>query len=53
MSALGLFDGARSRFLASKPAGEHAIRDVGDHWIIVRASLLDGEGGFGVRAALC
>ena len=47
ISALGLDQPARSRFLTSKHAGEIGIRDNGDDWIIARPSLLDGEGGFG------
>jgi NADH dehydrogenase len=46
-SALGLHDGARSRFLRSKLAGERAIAACGSGYSIVRPSLLDGEGGFG------
>ena len=49
VSALGLHDGARSRFLTSKLAGERRVRASGADWIIVRPSLLDGEGGFGAR----
>ena len=49
VSALGLDDHARSRFLASKLAGEHRIRMSGADWILVRPSLIDGEGGFGAR----
>jgi len=47
ISALGLGQPARSRFLTSKRAGENGIREQGDDWIIVRPSLLDGAGGFG------
>ena len=47
VSALGLHDQARSRFLTSKLAGEREIRHSGGDWLIVRPSLLDGEGGFG------
>lgn len=46
-SALGLHEGARSRFLSSKLLGEHAIRASGCDHSLVRPSLLDGEGGFG------
>ncbi len=49
VSALGLHEGARSGFLTSKLAGEVAIKDSTADWIIVRPSLLDGEGGFGAR----
>jgi uncharacterized protein YbjT (DUF2867 family) len=48
-SALGLHDGAHSRFLRSKLAGERAIAASGSNYSIVRPSLLDGEGGFGAR----
>lgn len=47
VSALGLHDGARSRFLTSKLAGERRLKDSSANWIIARPSLLDGEGGFG------
>jgi NADH dehydrogenase len=49
ISALGLHDGARSRFLTSKLAGERAVAASGADCCIVRPSLLDGEGGFGAR----
>jgi NADH dehydrogenase len=49
ISALGLHDGAHSRFLRSKLAGEHAVAACGSNYSIVRPSLLDGEGGFGAR----
>ena len=47
ISALGLEQPAKSRFLTSKRAGENGIRSNGDDWIIARPSLLDGAGGFG------
>lgn len=47
ISALGLDQPARSRFLTSKRAGEEGIREHGGDWIIARPSLLDGIGGFG------
>jgi uncharacterized protein YbjT (DUF2867 family) len=47
VSALGLEARARSRFLKSKRAGEVAIRNSGADWLVVRPSLLDGDGGFG------
>ena len=47
VSALGLDNLAKSRFLTSKLAGETGIVEHGDDWIIVRPSLLDGLGGFG------
>jgi uncharacterized protein YbjT (DUF2867 family) len=48
-SALGLHEGAKSRFLSSKLLGERAIAVTGCDYSIVRPSLLDGEGGFGAR----
>src|SRR5204863_9325718 len=41
--------GARSGFLRSKLAGEHAVATSGAPYSIVRPSLLEGEGGFGAR----
>lgn len=49
VSALGIEQPARSRFLTSKRAGETGIHEHGDDWIIARPSLLDGVGGFGAR----
>jgi len=49
ISALGLTDAARSRFIRSKLDGERAILRSGATATIVRPSLLDGEGGFGAR----
>ena len=49
VSALGLTSNARSRFLTSKLAGEQRIRMSGADWILVRPSLIDGNGGFGAR----
>jgi NADH dehydrogenase len=49
ISALGLRDDARSRFLRSKLAGERAVAACGSGYCIVRPSLLDGAGGFGAR----
>jgi NADH dehydrogenase len=49
VSALGLHDGAHSRFLRSKLAGERAVAACGSNYTIVRPSLLDGEGGFGAH----
>lgn len=46
-SALGLHEGAKSRFLSSKLLGERAVAASGADYSIVRPSLLDGEGGFG------
>ena len=47
ISAIGLYDRAGSGFITSKLAGERAILQVDGDWIIVRPSLLDGEGGYG------
>ena len=47
ISALGLRDTARSRFILSKLAGERAVAASGSDYSIVRPSLVDGEGGFG------
>jgi uncharacterized protein YbjT (DUF2867 family) len=49
ISALGLRDSARSRFILSKLAGERAIASSKADYTIVRPSLVDGEGGFGAR----
>ncbi len=46
-SALGLHEGAKSRFLSSKLKGEQAIQASGADHCIVRPSLIDGVGGFG------
>ncbi|MDO9437802.1 NAD-dependent epimerase/dehydratase family protein [Hydrogenophaga sp.] len=46
-SALGLHEGAKSRFLSSKLRGEQAIQASGADHCIVRPSLIDGMGGFG------
>lgn len=47
VSALGLSPTAKSRFLLSKHRGEVGIMESACDWVIVRPSLLDGEGGFG------
>lgn len=47
VSALGLENPVRSRFLTSKRDGERAIATSDCDWYLVRPSLLDGEGGFG------
>ena len=49
ISALGLHEGARSRFILSKLAGERAIAANGACYSIVRPSLVDGDGGYGAR----
>jgi NADH dehydrogenase len=47
ISALGLRDDARSRFLRSKLSGERAIAAGGADYSIVRPALLEGDAGFG------
>ena len=47
VSALGLSPSDRSGFLRTKLSGEQAIAQTRSDWIIVRPSLLDGEGGYG------
>ncbi|NOT64437.1 MAG: sugar nucleotide-binding protein [Methylotenera sp.] len=49
VSALGLSLNAKSNFIRSKFNGEQAILASGAQATIVRASLLDGEGGFGAK----
>jgi NADH dehydrogenase len=49
VSALGLSDVARSRFIRSKLNGERAIAASGAVSTIVRPSLLEGAGGYGSR----
>lgn len=49
ISALGLNNPVRSRFLSSKRLGEGAIKRSGADWFIVRPSLIDGDGGYGAR----
>jgi NADH dehydrogenase len=49
VSALGLDPHAYSRFISSKARGEAAIASSGADYLLVRPSLLDGEGGFGAR----
>jgi len=49
ISALGLNNSAKSRFLSSKLAGEHALVNSDADWFLVRPSLVDGVGGFGAR----
>lgn len=48
ISALGLEGAKPSNVLAhSKRQGEQALRDSGAQWRIIRASLVDGPGGYG------
>lgn len=49
ISALGLNNPVRSRFLSSKRRGEQAIKKSGAQWHIVRPSLLEGRGGYGAK----
>ena len=49
ISAIGLSANAKSSFINSKYLGEQAILASGANAVIVRASLLDGEGGFGAK----
>jgi uncharacterized protein YbjT (DUF2867 family) len=49
ISVIGLSDNAKSGFITSKYWGEQAILASGTDAIIVRPSLLDGEGGYGAK----
>ena len=49
ISAIGLSATAKSGFIRSKFAGELAIINSGANAVIVRPSLLDGEGGYGAK----
>jgi len=49
VSALGLLNPTRSRFLSSKLKGELVIQNSGADWAICRSSLVDGEGGYGAK----
>jgi uncharacterized protein YbjT (DUF2867 family) len=49
VSALGLSLEATSRFILSKAKGEAAVARSSADYLIVRPSLLDGEGGYGAR----
>lgn len=49
ISAIGLSANAKSGFITSKYWGEQAILASGANAVVVRASLLDGEGGFGAK----
>lgn len=49
ISALGLRENARSRFISSKWHGEQAVQASGANSYLVRPSLLDGEGGYGSK----
>ena len=49
ISVIGLSASAKSGFITSKYWGEQAILASGAEAIIVRPSLLDGEGGYGAK----
>ena len=49
ISAIGLTSTAKSRFIRSKFEGVQAVLASGVQAIIVRPSLLDGEGGYGAK----
>jgi uncharacterized protein YbjT (DUF2867 family) len=49
ISAIGLSDKAKSGFITSKYWGEQAILASGANALIVRPSLLDGQGGYGAK----
>jgi len=50
LSALGLKNNPKSRFLISKHRGETALKNSGADWAIVRPSVVDGRGGFGAKS---
>lgn len=49
ISAIGLSATAKSGFITSKYWGEQAVLSSGATAVIVRASLLDGQGGYGAK----
>jgi len=49
VSALGLNNQVKSRFLSSKLLGEQALVKSGADWHLIRPSLVDGEGGYGAK----
>ncbi len=49
ISAIGLLPTAKSKFIRSKFDGEQAVLASSAQAIIVRPSLLDGEGGYGAK----
>lgn len=49
VSALGLYNPTKSRFLSSKRLGEQAIQNSDADWHICRASLVDGDDGYGAK----
>lgn len=49
ISALGLYNMTKSRFLSSKRLGELAIQNSKADWFICRPSLVDGNDGYGAK----
>ena len=49
ISAIGLSEQAKSGFIRSKYLGEQAIIKSSANAVIVRVSLLDGQGGYGAK----
>jgi NADH dehydrogenase len=49
LSALGLANPVKSRFLTSKRLGEQALMKSNCDWYLVRPSLVDGKGGYGAK----
>jgi len=49
ISALGLNNAVKSRFLTSKLNGEQALSKSNADWHLVRPSIVDGNGGYGAR----
>ena len=49
ISALGLENPIKSRFATSKLRGENTVKNSSANWVIVRPSLVNGEGGYGAK----
>lgn len=49
VSALGLYNPVKSRFLKSKRDGERVIQNSQADWYLCRPSLVDGQGGYGAK----
>ena len=49
ISALGLSNPTKSRFLSSKRLGELAVKNSNADWYICRPSLVDGSDGYGAK----
>ena len=49
ISVIGVNNPVRSRFLISKRRGERALKSSGANYHIVRASLIEGERGYGAK----